>query len=284
MENHFLDILGVEEKEQYMIVPEFNMLELKNNAFVNETFFNAATRNLKPNELFFMLMKNIKNFEEDNLLLFGFLTVLCYRIADDFEKRRFIIKYLDAIYHSIEITKCDKATFSRWFISASNTLGTMQIMCSNINNAMNIFHRALREINFIPHTPLYSMNYSMISFQTAMIYMYNNENQYALIHFERCFIESKRSIDEILNTRNDWFLGMYTDIDILSKLSKNSMIASTFIKKNSNNNIEGTRFLDMNGNLTQFDALLPIHRYGIKEKLPKDFYIHILNLLKKKLK
>ncbi|WP_156941118.1 hypothetical protein [Cobetia crustatorum] len=113
------------------------------------------------------------------------------------------------------------------------------------------------------------MNKSLILYQLALVYAKDNKYHEAINLFERCFLNSKAGIDEIFHPRNNYFLRMYSDCEMLLKLSRHSSIAMNRLAGKVDSR-SGTRFTMFAGSESaKINALLPLKRFN-QEIIPKD--------------
>ena len=264
--------------KEFQELPLYDKNKLKDYFFVTEHIFNAGTRKYNATQAWLLLLKNLPNMEIDNSFLSGFITVLSYRLMEEKNSRKFIIPYLFKIKQLNDRISFNKPIYSRWFISSSNTFATVLLMDGDIDEAEELFIRALSKLSFIPHTPLFMMNLCMINYQYAMILLDRGKDTEAMHQFEQCFFNAKKTLDEIYNPRNDWFLAMYSDCEQVLKLSKNSMIAWRTL--NNGKLPEGSRFLNMGlNNNFRFDGLIPLNRFSNLDNNSKQWHLSVANII-----
>lgn len=265
--------------DDFKKLPLYSEKELKENTFINETFFNAGTRSLDNNKLWLLLLRNIPNVQNDNLFLYGFVTLLLYRALENYDNRKFIISYAFNLYFSIDNSKLVNPVHSRWKVSAANVLSTVLLMQGNIQGARKVQEELLSLLQFIPHTPLFMMNLCLLQYQYALVCISNQDFNKALIHFDHCYLRAKEGISEIYHPRNDWFLGMHSDCQVLINISKNVMVAKSLIYKKTGV-LEGSRFVKMNStSSSKFDACLCLHRFSKLDDKLKSWHKSIENIL-----
>ncbi len=270
-------------QEQYNATPYFQAHQLKQDHFVNDNFFNAGIRRCSKDEHWFLLLKNLLLLEGDNGSFGGFITNICYRLMENLDDRKFIIRHLMAfkVFYDANVV-LDSAISSRWFVSSSNVLGSILLMNKNIKDAEMLFSNTLDNISKIPYNSLYLWNLSMIYYQYAMIFVYQGNTNKAIQQFEACFLNGKGAIGEIYHPRNNYFLSMFIDCENMLKLSKFSIIGVNALKDETYNEISVFKNIRMNKRL-RFNALLPIQRFEDLSQGNIKWYKEVQAIINKKL-
>lgn len=228
---------------------------LRNHAYLTKNLFHNSK--LKNDEQFTVLLKHLHLFDTKNPFLGGVITNICYRVAEDYDNRSFIIDHLISIKSEYD-RKVDLShpINTRWLLSSTNTLSTLILATGRVDEAKKILEKGLRRYSLGAHTPLINQNLAMIYIQYAMIKFSESRLNLSSSIFEKCLYHCSNSLHEIHNSRNNFFSSMLSDCQNIVEISKS---ASTGIALRKGKQI-GSR-TDIGNNITTFSSKVITSRF-----------------------
>lgn len=250
------------EEEDFKI---YRISDMGRSEMVKE-FFDNPKKKFGEEEIFNKVIANVECVSPTNIYVGGFITLLCYRMIENFDERGFALDFVVALKKVYDTSlDFESPVHARWQASSSNVLFSTLLMKCMKPEAEELALRFLKIKGFMPHNPLTCWNLAMFHYQYAMLLLDKGKEQNAAHHFEECFTVCRNGINEIFHSRNEFFPRMIVDCENMLKLAKNSVFAMSSIwgKKLP----EGSRFARFKVTATdRFNGLLPITRFDTKEE------------------
>lgn len=206
--------------------------------YMTNMLINAASRNLSPDELFFVASKALGKIPNDSPYLGALITLLSYRIIDDIGGRSFIFE--DVLAKKLKFDDFfDKENphSLRWVISSSSTFSMLCLILGKVSIAKDILVKLQRNSHLPELNPLSYWNFCQAMTLLGLIQIEQNDKRKAGNTLLRNFIFSRNSLIDIYHPRNDWLLGQLSDCSAILELGKLSLILGT---KSHGNKIPGS--------------------------------------------
>lgn len=261
---------------------KLDLLRLNDENYLNEVLFAAPTRQLKETEFFFQLINLIDKFSPDNKFLGGVITLINYRIAEDFEFLKCFIEFLLPLKTNYDesITLFD-ATSVRWYISSCSTFSTLLLLINKKKEAKLCLQRLWRNSCYFSSSEIIGWNHAVCMMQLGLI-LYDNDKRRSVAAFSSAFDICMNSITSLNTCRNNFLLFQTHDCEVLLKLSRNAVIALKALQSDS---YIPEKFINI--------KISPKHRFDYKGLLKRfvcksepqyqSFYINVTNNINQKL-
>lgn len=195
--------------------------KLNDEHYVTSKIINAATRNLNNNELFFTAFNALREIKPENHFHDALITLLSYKTLENPKGRMWIISTLEK--SKIESQKDNNVILTpnivRWNISSTASLSLLLLLNDLEESASNIINHTVNENSTI-YNQLTFWNYTIIKLLQALIEANNNTPKKAGWTFLETFDFTRKAVNDLYHSRNDWILGQISDCRALIELGE----------------------------------------------------------------
>jgi hypothetical protein len=204
---------------------------LNDENYMNATLFSAPSRKYRGNELYFILSNLINVIEDNNPFLGGILTLLAYRIGEEYNQR---IKYLDVLYakkssydNKIALTT-DVAV--RWYFSSSATISILLLLDNRHSQAESILDNQWGKSSYASISSHSGWNRAICNLNFAIISFINEDFEKSLSCASEVYNSSKIEILNLNSHQNPFILFQSLDCKMLIDLIQNAIILIKLIE------------------------------------------------------
>ncbi|PWQ98686.1 hypothetical protein [Leucothrix arctica] len=201
--------------------------------YLNRVLFAAPSREFKSDELFFQLIHLLRKFPRDSKFLGGLITLLSYRIGENFKLRSCYINEILLIKNDYDksVVLLDSVSI-RWYVSSCAAFSTILLLSRRTLEAKKCLQRFWRNSCYFPLSEAIGWNHALCMINLGLI-LYDKEKPRAVAAFTCAFDVSSNSILTVNNASNKFILFQYLDCEVLLRLSKLSIVALMALQHDS---------------------------------------------------
>lgn len=228
--NIFTVLLG--EKSNNFELSSFFEIDKKlieNEKYLNKTFFSPNSRSFLITDGFLIIWSILNTLSNEHPSYPGFLTLMSYRYAEDFQNKEYIGRYIVqkrlSLIENIN-NEIENLTRVRWLVSSGFTTAIISYSLNDITSAIKLLNDVRKFEYAIEKLPKIAMNYYSAALLLAMIYYENGNNLEANMQSEGIFYGTKKSISYIYSLENKAVLSQISDCKMLLEIGSDSLILS----------------------------------------------------------
>ncbi|OUM36988.1 hypothetical protein B8W72_05610 [Pseudomonas putida] len=197
--------------------------KLSDEFYVTGAIINAATRGMENNELFFVAYNALSIMPINNHFYGALITLVSYKYLEAPEYRGWVLGVLlDSKRKFDEGVEYCTPNIARWGISSTTAFALALLLNDRVDDAGCVIDSALKR--FEPNlNQLSYWNYCQCLILKATILVYSGKNKEAGWKYLAAFDFSRKSINDIYHSRNDWVLGQVSDCHALLGLGELAM-------------------------------------------------------------
>jgi len=197
--------------------------KLSDEFYVTRKLINAATRGLDNNELFLAAFSALSIMPTSNHFYGALITLSAYKYLEAPDGRGWVLDVLNRCKIEFDNAPTTKTpNIVRWGISSATALSLALLLNDRIEEAERTLDATL--LNYPPNYNHLSLwNYCQCLILKSSIVFYSGKKVDAGWKFLSAFDFSRKSINDIYNSRNDWVLGQISDCQALLSLGELSL-------------------------------------------------------------
>lgn len=194
--------------------------KLNDEFYVTRKIINAATRGLDNNELFLAAFSALAIMPLNNHFYGALITLSAYKYLEAPEGREWVLDVLNRCKIEFDDAPTAKTpNIVRWGISSATALSLALLLNDKVDEADRILNVVLS--HYEPNYNQLSLwNYCQCLILKSAILFYKGKKAEAGWRFLSAFDFSRKSINDIYNSRNDWVLGQISDCQALLSLGE----------------------------------------------------------------
>jgi hypothetical protein len=198
--------------------------KLLDHDYINENLISSPARKYKGNELFFLTSGLLNVMNRDNPYFGAILTLLSYRISEDFSIRK---KYLNLLLNE-KMTYDSQVKLTneysvRWFFSSSATISTILLLDNKISEAKKILLNQWSMSSVISLSSHSAWNKTLCDLNLSLICLEDDKNL-SLLASSNAYSVAKNEINILNSCLNPFILYQSLDCKILTDLIQNAII------------------------------------------------------------
>lgn len=214
---HDLELAGAFEKYK------LDEKKLTDEFYVTGAIINAATRGMENNELFFVAYNALSVMPINNHFYGALITLISYKYLEAPEYRGWVLGVLLDSKRKFDegVEYCTPNT-ARWGISSATAFALVLLLNDRVEDADRVLSSALKR--YEPNlNQLSYWNYCQCLILKASILVFSGKNKEAGWKYLAAFDFSRKAINDIFHSRNDWVLGQVSDCHALLNLGELAM-------------------------------------------------------------
>ena len=199
---------------------KLDLSKVNDEFYMTRSLVNAASREYNKDEIFFVALNALRVVKKDNHFFGALITLLCYRVLEQPDSRGWIVDSLfeeKRKFDNSEITLTPNR--SRWIISSSCTLGMVLLLKGEIFAANEVLKSSLENADPEMNQLCY-WNHSLCLFMIALIETYQGDFVSSGWKYIKVFDFSRKAINDLYHSRNDWLLGQVSDCKALLSIGE----------------------------------------------------------------
>ncbi len=204
-----------------------NENKLADEFYVTGAIINAATRGMDNNELFFVAYNALSIMPIGNHFFGALITLISYKYLESPDYRGWVLEVLlDAKSKFDAFVGYCTPNFARWGISSATAFALVLLLNDQVGNAEDVIDSALGKYD--PNlNQLSYWNYCQCLILKATILAHSGKLKEAGWKYLAAFDFSRKAINDIFHSRNDWVLGQISDCHALLNLGELAMKCAT---------------------------------------------------------
>lgn len=219
------DLKVSSEMGDYSLSSVFDKYRLDTNKladefYVTEKIINAGTRGMGNQELFFVAYNAFSVMPARNHFYGSLITLIAYKYLEAPEERTWVLsRLIEAKKKYDESIEVKTPNIVRWGISSTTALSLALLLNDFVDDAERIIDKTISV--FEPHhNQLSYWNYCQCLILKSAILVYKQNQGEAGWKFLSAFDFSRRAINDIYHSRNNWVLGQISDCQALLSLGE----------------------------------------------------------------
>lgn len=197
--------------------------KLADEFYMTGAIINAATRGMENNELFFVAYNALAIMPKNNHFYGALITLISYKYLEAPEYRGWILNILLESKKQFDgaLEYCTP-NLARWGISSATAFSLALLLNDRVDDAEWTIDSALA--NYEPNlNHLSYWNYCQCLILKSTILAASGKNKEAGWKYLAAFDFSRKAINDIYHSRNDWVLGQISDCHALLNLGELSL-------------------------------------------------------------